>query len=213
MIGTVGARMLRLTAHHADAWNAWMDDIGNRPDGVAPLREAVDAARTEVGRDPKTLERSAAVLVEVAPQANTEWWGRWGVTPLAGPPEELAEELRAFGREGISHLQVMLLPNTPAGIAAFAPSWSCWIAPRLRDGGERLKTRCREVSTIPLEGGADAARPSARRGQPKRHSVSWIHFDGARSKSTRRHHGLRNGSRLGDGLVNAHPAARLPRGS
>jgi alkanesulfonate monooxygenase SsuD/methylene tetrahydromethanopterin reductase-like flavin-dependent oxidoreductase (luciferase family) len=79
------------------------------------------AACAAVGRDPATLERTAGVLVEAAPQVATDWWGRWGVTPLAGPPEELAEELRAFAREGISHLQVMLLPNTPAGIAAFAP--------------------------------------------------------------------------------------------
>jgi alkanesulfonate monooxygenase SsuD/methylene tetrahydromethanopterin reductase-like flavin-dependent oxidoreductase (luciferase family) len=121
MIGTIGARMLRLTAQYADAWNAWMDDYGNRAEGIAPLRAAVDAACAEVGRDPATLARTAGVLVEAAPQVTTEWWGRWGVTPLTGPPEALAEQFRAFGREGLSHLQVTLLPNTPAGIAAFAP--------------------------------------------------------------------------------------------
>src|SRR5687768_1651833 len=32
MIGTTGARMLGLTAQHADAWNAWFDDTANRPE-------------------------------------------------------------------------------------------------------------------------------------------------------------------------------------
>jgi hypothetical protein len=41
--------------------------------------------------------------------------------PLEGSPEEVAESLLSFAREGISHLQVWLAPNTLAGVEAFAP--------------------------------------------------------------------------------------------
>ena len=36
MIGSKGPRMLRATMRHADSWNAWFNDIGNRPAGVPP---------------------------------------------------------------------------------------------------------------------------------------------------------------------------------
>ena len=39
--------------------------------------------------------------------------------PLTGTPEELAEELRAYAREGVSHVQVSLEPMIPASIASF----------------------------------------------------------------------------------------------
>src|SRR5438105_300941 len=52
MIGTTGLRMLRLAAAHADPWNAWFTKFGNQPEGVAALREEVDAACVPVGRDP-----------------------------------------------------------------------------------------------------------------------------------------------------------------
>ncbi len=52
LIGSNGPRMLRLTMPHADAWNSWFSDTGNLPTGVPPLRELVDAACRDVGRDP-----------------------------------------------------------------------------------------------------------------------------------------------------------------
>ncbi len=65
MIGSKGPRMLRATMAHADSWNAWFSDTGNRPDGVAPLRAAVDEACREVGRDPAQVERTVAVQVRM----------------------------------------------------------------------------------------------------------------------------------------------------
>ncbi len=44
-----------------------------------------------------------------------------GAEPLGGSPAELVESLRAFGREGISHIEAFLAPNAPEGIEAFAP--------------------------------------------------------------------------------------------
>ncbi|MEA2598415.1 MAG: hypothetical protein QOF01_4884 [Thermomicrobiales bacterium] len=117
MIGTTGKRMLALTARHADQWNVWYSHTGNRVEGVAPLLAAVDAACAEAGRDPKSLERTVAVMVEVGPHAPSTM----SVPPLTGSPEELAASLRAYADAGVSHLQVWLEPNTVAGIEAFAP--------------------------------------------------------------------------------------------
>src|SRR3954452_7418830 len=41
MIGSNGPRMLRIAVPYVQAWNTWFADIGNTPDGVAPLRDAV----------------------------------------------------------------------------------------------------------------------------------------------------------------------------
>ena len=63
MVGTKGHKMLRLTARHADIWNVYWTSTNNSPDGVPPLRERVDEACVEVGRDPATLARTVSVLV------------------------------------------------------------------------------------------------------------------------------------------------------
>src|SRR4051794_21941519 len=64
MIGTTGKQMIDLAARYADFWNVWLEEIGNTVDNLVPLLAAVDAACEANGRDPKTLERTAAVLVE-----------------------------------------------------------------------------------------------------------------------------------------------------
>ena len=65
MIGSNGPRMLRATMAHADSWNSWYNDTGNRPEGIASVRALVDAACRDVGRDPTEVERTVAVLVRL----------------------------------------------------------------------------------------------------------------------------------------------------
>ena len=115
LIGTTGDRMLRLAAEHADMWNAWGR---NDPAEVAPLRAKVDAACAAVGRDPATLGRTVSVLIDLPGAA-----GRPREKPpfLTGSTQELADAFRAYARAGISHVQVVLDPNTVAGIEALAP--------------------------------------------------------------------------------------------
>jgi probable F420-dependent oxidoreductase len=115
MIGSVAPRMLALCARHADLWNAWGR---NDPAEVPPLRALVDAACREAGRDPATLGRTVSVLVDLPGRA-----GRPRERPpfLTGSPEELAETFRGYAREGISHVQVVLDPNSVAGIEGLAP--------------------------------------------------------------------------------------------
>jgi probable F420-dependent oxidoreductase len=117
MVGTTGPRMMRLAAAHADAWNAWFSWYGNRPEGIAALRERVDAACEDVGRDPATLERTLAVLVQVQTGEPTRRGGPLEkVPPIRGSDEEIADVLRAFAAEGISHVQLVVDPITVGSI-------------------------------------------------------------------------------------------------
>ena len=43
------------------------------------------------------------------------------VPPLEGPVDVLAETLRAYAREGIGHVQLVVDPITEASVAALAP--------------------------------------------------------------------------------------------
>ncbi len=123
LIGSNGPRMLRVTMPHADAWNSWFADIGNRPDGVARLREVVDDACRDVGRDPDDIERTVAVLVR-GPGGSGRIQGDYAqatIPPLDGPPDVVAESLRGFASAGISHVQLVLDPITLEAIGAVAP--------------------------------------------------------------------------------------------
>jgi hypothetical protein len=46
---------------------------------------------------------------------------RMAVPPLAGPPEVMATELRAYAAAGIGHVQLVVDPITEATVAALAP--------------------------------------------------------------------------------------------
>jgi len=122
MIGSIGERMLALTMPYVDSWNAWYSWTGNRPEGVAPLREKVDAACTAAGRKPAEVERTVAIMVRLpgaTGRRDTDPSDQ--VTPLAGSADDMAEALRAYAREGIGHVQLVLDPITGASIEALAP--------------------------------------------------------------------------------------------
>jgi probable F420-dependent oxidoreductase len=123
LLGSSGERMLAIGAPHIASWNAWYADTGNRPAGVAALRDRVDAAARAAGRDPAEIERTVAVLVGLTGgagrlQGDT---GQQGIEPLRGTPETMAEELRAYAREGIGHVQLVLDPIGLGSIEEFAP--------------------------------------------------------------------------------------------
>lgn len=123
MIGSNGPRMLRIAAPHVDAWNSWFADIGNSPTGVPRLRDVVDEACRDIGRDPAEVERTVAVLVRF-PGGTGRIQGNYAAaqpTPLEGTPDEMAEVIRAYVREGIGHVQLVMDPITRASIEAFAP--------------------------------------------------------------------------------------------
>jgi alkanesulfonate monooxygenase SsuD/methylene tetrahydromethanopterin reductase-like flavin-dependent oxidoreductase (luciferase family) len=118
MVGSNGARMLRMTMPHVASWNSWYRHTHNRPDGVGPLRKAVDAACRDVGRDPATVERTVAVLVGLTGGRGRDTGG--AVEPLRGTPAQIAEGLRAYADEGIGHVQLVLDPITVGAIEEVA---------------------------------------------------------------------------------------------
>jgi alkanesulfonate monooxygenase SsuD/methylene tetrahydromethanopterin reductase-like flavin-dependent oxidoreductase (luciferase family) len=121
MIGALAnrPRVLALAATYGDIWNAWLAWEDNTPAAMGRLRQVVDEACHDMGRDPATLARSVSVQIDF-PDAlpNRDPAAR----PLTGPPDVLAEALRAFAREGIDHVQVVLNPNTIASVERFAPT-------------------------------------------------------------------------------------------
>ena len=125
LIGALGTgpRMLQLTARYADIWNGWLTWGRSWPDAIPPIRQKIDAACQSVGRDPSSLERTVAILVEVPGQqarlVSTSPTGSG--EPLTGSADVIAEALRGFAREGIGHIQIVHAPNSVAGIEAFAP--------------------------------------------------------------------------------------------
>ncbi|MEZ4521324.1 MAG: LLM class flavin-dependent oxidoreductase [Thermomicrobiales bacterium] len=120
MIGSRGPRMLRATLPHVEIWNAWLSGGRSNPDQIPAMREQIDAACREVGRDPATLERTVSIMVD---QTGTREIGASmkpdSAEPLSGSPEEIAAGIRAFAEEGISHIQLYFVPNTIESIERF----------------------------------------------------------------------------------------------
>jgi len=123
LLGSSGPRMLRIAAPWIAAWNAWYNATGNRPDGLEPLRAAVDAAARQAGRDPSTIQRTVAVLVQLTGAAGRLHGNSTTepITALAGRPEVIAEELRAYARAGIDEVQLVLDPITLGSIEELGP--------------------------------------------------------------------------------------------
>ena len=125
LLGSNGPRMLRIAAPHVDAWNSWYADIGNSPAGVAPLRDRVDDACRDTGRDPAAIERTVAVFVALTGgtgriMGDTD--RRQLVKPLSGGPEAIAGGLRKYAAEGIAEVQLVIDPINRAAIDELAPA-------------------------------------------------------------------------------------------
>ncbi|QBD81118.1 LLM class flavin-dependent oxidoreductase [Ktedonosporobacter rubrisoli] len=101
-------RMLRLIARYADWWNTGIDSL----EKVRTRIEMLDAACEELGRDPKTLRRTAMVRCLCAP---TEQQAREGMAKAAGPfgpniggtPAQVAEQLQAFVELGFDYFMLV----------------------------------------------------------------------------------------------------------
>jgi hypothetical protein len=85
---------------------------------MPPLRQRVDDACAAAGRDPASLARTMTIRIACGEEAGD---GSSKEQPLVGTPEALAEAFRGFAREGVSHLQLLLTPNTEASLESLAP--------------------------------------------------------------------------------------------
>ncbi len=111
LIGSTSPRMLGLLAKYGDIWNAWARQTLEE---LAEDREKVDAAMELAGRDPASLPRTVSLLVDLPTATGRPSEEKPGITPRE--PEELAMHLQSYAEAGISHVQLMIDPNTTAGI-------------------------------------------------------------------------------------------------
>ena len=118
LVGSSGPRMLDITARLADAWNG----ACNTADQYEPLRERVNAACVAVGREPASLERTVAVLVDFTEgRGIPRSFNPSRLPPLSGTPEQIAGTLHELASAGVSHAQITTIPMTIETIEEFAP--------------------------------------------------------------------------------------------
>jgi alkanesulfonate monooxygenase SsuD/methylene tetrahydromethanopterin reductase-like flavin-dependent oxidoreductase (luciferase family) len=103
--------MLGLLAAYGDIWNAWARQT---LDELAEDRAKVDAALEAAGRDPASVPRTVSLLVDLPTATGRPSEEKPGLR--VREPDELAAHLAGYADVGISHVQLMLDPNTPAGI-------------------------------------------------------------------------------------------------
>lgn len=112
LIGAKKPRMMRLIAKYADQYNTvWHI----KPDAVDEHFTNLNNACAEVGRDPKTILKTAGTFVYLGKPSPQDSERR----ALVGSPNQIADQLRGFQAHGVEHMTVILDPNTAAGVEKF----------------------------------------------------------------------------------------------
>ena len=87
-IGAGGPSMLKLTARHADVWNA-SGPAGSRVENAVAGSQQLDDACAAIGRDPNQIRRSVQV-------------------PAGDDPAEIIDRVRGFSEAGFTEIIIML---------------------------------------------------------------------------------------------------------
>jgi alkanesulfonate monooxygenase SsuD/methylene tetrahydromethanopterin reductase-like flavin-dependent oxidoreductase (luciferase family) len=91
-IGSGGPSMLRLTARHADVWNA-SGPAARQLEGAVAASHQLDEACTAIGRDPHEIRRSVQL-------------------PSGDDPTEIIERVRRYHAAGFTEIVIMLSGGT-----------------------------------------------------------------------------------------------------
>jgi len=118
MLGAHQPRTLGLAVQHADIWSDYARE-SSLPDAFETVLAQLDAACAELGRDPASLGRSIGVIVEPLDEHDAEETGL-GV-PITGTADEIAATIRRFAGMGVTRIELLPWPNTPASLEALAP--------------------------------------------------------------------------------------------
>jgi len=110
MIGSNGPRMLSIAVEHVDMWNTWYASYGNEPEGLEPLLARVDDACAAAGRDPGSVERTAAVLVQFDRGSGRVAGSSERPDTEAIMASGIKEHLSRLADVGISRVQMVLDP-------------------------------------------------------------------------------------------------------
>ena len=108
MIGSNGPRMLSITLRDVTSWNTWYDSYGNSPARLAALNAEISAAALAVGRDPRTLRRSACVLVRTDPSSTERPLGT-ELPPVQGDAAEIVRQLATFAAAGAEPGEILIV--------------------------------------------------------------------------------------------------------
>jgi alkanesulfonate monooxygenase SsuD/methylene tetrahydromethanopterin reductase-like flavin-dependent oxidoreductase (luciferase family) len=124
MLGSTRPRMLAIGLPHVDSWNVWWSDYGNSAEGFAALRQRVEIAAAEAGREPGAVAATAAVLVRHSGGAGRLMGETYNapVRPITGAAADIAAHLDAMADAGATHLQLVVDPITIESIEALAES-------------------------------------------------------------------------------------------
>ncbi len=114
LIGSNGPRMLAATLPHVDRWNTWYDRYGNTSEGFAQLNAFVSEQAERAGRDPGSLFRSTAVLVELDSRAARRPHSDATSAPVAY--DGLLAHLGALEEAGADEAILILRPIDEASI-------------------------------------------------------------------------------------------------
>jgi probable F420-dependent oxidoreductase len=101
LVGASGPRMLRITARHAEEWNAWAD-----ADSAGPLRRQVIEACEAAGRDPATMRTTTNALICL------DGGGPPGRAALAGSAQQIVDQLGRIAEAGYDEF---ILPDWNLG--------------------------------------------------------------------------------------------------
>lgn len=118
MLGGHQPRTMALAVRYADIWSDFARE-SSLPEAFEATLRQLDAICVEQGRDPAGLGRSIGVIVEPLDQHDAEAIG-FGV-PITGSSEEIAAARRRLGEMGVTRVELVFVPPTPAALEAIAP--------------------------------------------------------------------------------------------
>src|SRR4051812_17743872 len=117
MIGSNGPRMLSIALPHAQWWNTWFEDFGNRPEGFAELNARISEAAEAAGRAPGDILRSGCLLIGLEGRSERRY-GENPVTPITGSPDAIAAVLRELADAGADEAILVVDPLTERSVRA-----------------------------------------------------------------------------------------------
>ena len=110
LIGGGGEQLtLRIAAQYANEWNVW-----GMPDRLRQKMEVLDRHCAELGRDPKTIERSANAMLVFSDDASVVERARAAGRPVVGGTDrQVAETVREYMDSGVHEL---IIPDFNLGL-------------------------------------------------------------------------------------------------
>lgn len=115
MLAGHGPRNIGLAVQYGDIWSAFATK-SSKPEAFREMLDLVDAKCGELGRDPSTLKRS--IGIDFVPHGFDMERGFTDADPLTGSADQLAEAVGGFAEMGVTNLEWMVWPATPAAMDA-----------------------------------------------------------------------------------------------